>query len=120
MELGCRQTGSAWDGWGQEEPQAEQEVPVPFLLVWGALPHAPNTGVTEGQPLPPGLSVLLGAKLNSVPAAAFICHSRIWPLVTEGFGGERIEDRKCVFNNRVSLLQVKEPSLMQDAKLTLG
>lgn len=97
-----------------------------FLLVWGALPHAPNTGVTEGQSLPPALSVLLGAtrappaKLNSVPTAAFICLSRVWPLVGEGFGGERIEDRKCVCNNRVSLLQVKEPSLMQDAKLTLG
>lgn len=54
MELGCSQTGSVWDGWGQEEPQGEQEVPVPFPLVWGALLHAPHTGATEGQPLPPG------------------------------------------------------------------
>lgn len=110
-----------WDGWGQEEPQAGQEVPVPFLLVRGALLHAPNPGATKGQPLPPGaVSPAPPAKMSSVPTAASTSLSKIWPLVAEAFGGERIEDRKSVCNNSVSLLGVKEPSLMQDAKLTLG
>lgn len=101
MELGCSQTGSVWDGWGQEEPQAEQEVPVPFLLVWGALLHAPNTGPTQGQPLPPG--AVSPAKMNSVPTAASSCLSKIGPLVAKALGGERIEDRKKVFVTTVVL-----------------
>lgn len=85
-----------WDGWGQEEPQAGQEVPVPSLLLRGALPHAPNPGATEGQPLPPGAVSPAGgvAKLSSVPTAAPTSLSKIWPLAAEAFGGERTEDRK--------------------------
>lgn len=97
MELGCSQAGSAWDGWGQEEPQAEQKVPLPFLLVWGALPPAPNTGDTQGQPLPPG--AVSPAQMESVPRAASTRLSKIWPLVAKACGGERIEGRRSVCNN---------------------
>lgn len=69
----------------------------------------------RGSPCLQVLSVLLGAtralpaKMDSVPTAVFTCLSKIWPLAAEAFGGERIEDKKSVCNNSVSLFQVKEP-----------
>lgn len=58
-------------------------------------------------------------KTISAPTAAFNRPGKFGHLLPKRLGME-VKGLRSVCNNSVSLFQVKEPSLMQDTKLTLG